>query len=109
MERLLEAGCAGGTGEAAAAESQMYAEFLRIVLEIINCALAAGKGPASNPQLVYSLLHRQEVFASFRHEAQFQELLANVFLVLDFFNARVSSSCCCPPSTASSRSRRRCV
>ena len=67
----------------------MYAEFLRIVLEVINCALAAGRGPASNPQLVYSLLHRQEVFVPFRGEPAFTELLANVFVVLDFFNARV--------------------
>ena len=79
----------GGAAEGAAAESTMYGEFLRIVLEIINCALAAGQGPASNPQLVYSLLHRQDVFAAFRGQADLQELLGNVFLVLDFFNARV--------------------
>lgn len=41
-------------------EQQVYYDFLRIVLEILNCMIA--KGLRQNPELVYTLLHRQEVF-----------------------------------------------
>lgn len=41
----------------------MYADFLRIVLEILNTVLTAGL--PQNPELVYALLHRQEVFTPF--------------------------------------------
>lgn len=43
-------------------EQQVYFDFLRIVLEILNCMIA--KGLRQNPELVYTMLHRQEVFAS---------------------------------------------
>ena len=42
----------------------MYADFLRIVLEILNTVITAGL--PHNPELVYALLHRQEVFAPFQ-------------------------------------------
>lgn len=42
-------------------EQQVYFDFLRIVLEILNCMIA--KGLRQNPELVYTLLHRQDVFA----------------------------------------------
>ena len=45
-------------------ELQVYADFLRIVLEILNCIIATNL-PA-NPELVYAMLHQQEVFAPFQ-------------------------------------------
>jgi Dyggve-Melchior-Clausen syndrome protein len=39
---------------------------------------------------VYALLHRQEVFAPFRSQHRFADLMENIFLVLDHFNAKVS-------------------
>lgn len=41
-------------------EQQVYYDFLRIVLEILNCMIS--KGLQQNPELVYTLLHRQDVF-----------------------------------------------
>lgn len=38
---------------------------------------------------VYALLHRQEVFAPFRSQPRFADLMENIFLVLDHFNAKV--------------------
>lgn len=43
-----------------ALELQVFSDFLRIVLEILNSALTSAL-PA-NPDLVYALLHRQELF-----------------------------------------------
>ena len=51
----------------------MYADFLRIVLEILNTVITAGL--PQNPELVYALLHRQEVFAPFQARCWFQALL----------------------------------
>ena len=42
----------------------MYADFLRIVLEILNCIITTAL--PQNPELVYGLLHRQEIFAPFQ-------------------------------------------
>ena len=41
-------------------ELQVYADFLRIVLEILNCIIVTNL-PA-NPELVYAMLHQQEIF-----------------------------------------------
>ncbi|KAK9817010.1 hypothetical protein WJX72_008242 [[Myrmecia] bisecta] len=71
-------------------EVQVYADFLRIVLEIINCIITTGL--AHNPELVYALLHRQEVFEPFRTHPRFAELLENVKVMLDFFNAKVEEA-----------------
>lgn len=40
---------------------------------------------------VYALLHRQEVFAPFRSQQRFADLMENIFLVLDHFNAKVGA------------------
>ena len=45
-------------------ELQVYADFLRIVLEILNCIIATNL-PA-NPELVYAMLHQQEIFTPFQ-------------------------------------------
>ena len=38
---------------------------------------------------IYALLHRQEVFAPYRQQPRFADLTENIFLVLDYFNAKV--------------------
>ena len=45
-------------------ELQVYADFLRIVLEILNCMITTNL--PQNPELVYALLHQQEVFVPFK-------------------------------------------
>ncbi|KAH0458107.1 hypothetical protein IEQ34_013422 [Dendrobium chrysotoxum] len=65
----------------------IYAEFLRIVLEILNAILTYAL--PQNPEVVYAIMHRQEVFQPFKSHPRFHELLENVFTVLDFFNSRM--------------------
>jgi len=60
----LQRVAAEGPGKGRGDELQVYGDFLRIVLEILNCIIATNL-PA-NPELVYALLHRQEVFMPFR-------------------------------------------
>jgi len=68
-------------------ELHIYTDFLRIVLEIINAILTYAL--PRNPEVVYAVLHRQEVFEPFKNHPRFNELLENIYTVLDFFNSRM--------------------
>ncbi|KAL8162708.1 hypothetical protein V2J09_014197 [Rumex salicifolius] len=70
-------------------ELHTYTDFLRIVLEIINAILTYAL--PRNPEVVYAILQRQEVFEPFKSHPRFQELLENIFTVLDFFNNRMDA------------------
>lgn len=67
-------------------ELSVYADFLRIVLEIINSILTYAL--PKNPEMIYALLHRQEVFAPFKEHPRFADLLVNIDQVLSYFNSR---------------------
>ncbi|KAK8511106.1 hypothetical protein V6N13_013518 [Hibiscus sabdariffa] len=71
------------------AELQIYTDFLRIVLEILNAILTYAL--PRNPEVVYAIMHRQEVFQPFRNHPRFAELLENIYNVLDFFNSRMDA------------------
>ncbi|XP_021291111.1 dymeclin isoform X1 [Herrania umbratica] len=111
-----------GLVEDMSAELQIYTDFLRIVLEILNAILtyALPRNPEvylliklyeiiffkfsptlSNMdlkmnvyafgQVVYAIMHRQEVFHPFKNHPRFTELLENIYNVLDFFNSRMDA------------------
>ncbi|KAK4357149.1 hypothetical protein RND71_022759 [Anisodus tanguticus] len=71
------------------AELHIYTDFLRIVLEILNAILTYSL--PRNPEVVYAIMHRQEVFQPFKSHPRFNELLDNIFMVLDFFNSRMDA------------------
>ncbi|KAL3507826.1 hypothetical protein ACH5RR_033208 [Cinchona calisaya] len=71
------------------AELHIFTDFLRIVLEILNAILTYTL--PRNPEVVYAIMHRQEVFQPFRNHPRFNELLENIFTVLDFFNSRMDA------------------
>lgn len=76
-------------GEEMPTELHIYTDFLRIVLEIINAIITYAL--PRNPEVVYALLHRQELFHPFRDHPRFYELIENIYTVLDFFNARMDT------------------
>ncbi|GLT61548.1 hypothetical protein SLA2020_342470 [Shorea laevis] len=71
------------------AELQIYTDFLRIVLEILNAILTYAL--PRNPEVIYAIMHRQEVFQPFKNHPRFNELLENIYTVLDFFNSRIDA------------------
>ncbi|GBG64367.1 hypothetical protein CBR_g41568 [Chara braunii] len=81
------AGGGGDMGDDLDSELNIFTDFLRTVLEIINAILTYAL--PKNPEVVYALLHRQELFAPFKSHPRFYELLENVQTVLDFFNVRM--------------------
>ncbi|XP_061376168.1 uncharacterized protein LOC133318196 [Gastrolobium bilobum] len=70
-------------------ELHIYTDFLRLVLEIINAILTYAL--PRNPEVVYAVMHRQEVFQPFKNHPRFNELLENIYTVLDFFNSRMDA------------------
>ncbi|KAJ8765804.1 hypothetical protein K2173_015608 [Erythroxylum novogranatense] len=75
--------------EDVSAELHIYTDFLRIVLEILNAILTYAL--PRNPEVVYAIMHRQEVFQPFKNHPRFNELIENIFMVLDFFNSRMDA------------------
>ncbi|KAI3459425.1 hypothetical protein Pfo_016088 [Paulownia fortunei] len=71
------------------AELHIYADFLRLVLEILNAILTYAL--PRNPEFVYAIMHRQEVLLPFKNHPRFNELLENIYTVLDFFNSRIDA------------------
>ncbi|XP_028776423.1 dymeclin-like [Neltuma alba] len=78
-----------GLREDVSTELQIYTDFLRLVLEIINAILSYAL--PRNPEVVYAIMHRQEVFQPFKNHPRFNELLDNIYTVLDFFNSRMDA------------------
>ncbi|KAK4434054.1 Dymeclin [Sesamum alatum] len=70
-------------------ELHIYTDFLRLVLEILNSVLTFTL--PRNPEVVYAIMHRQEVFLPFKNHPRFNELLENIYTVLDFFNSRMDA------------------
>ena len=75
--------------ERRALELQLYSDFLRIVLEIVNAILV--NALPSNPELVYALLHRREVFEPFEQDPNYSDLMENILIVIDHFGRKVES------------------
>lgn len=80
----------GDGGDGAPAEMHIFADFLRIVLEIINSTLTYAL--PKNPEVVYALLHRQELFDSFAQHPRFAELVLNIKNVLAYFNRAMDAA-----------------
>jgi len=69
------------------ADLAILEEVIRMVLEIINSCVT--NTLHHNPNLVYTLLHRRELFAQFRTHPTFHDIIQNIDTVLSFFSARL--------------------
>ena len=68
-------------------EADVFADLARLLLEVLNAALT--HAAARNPELVYALLQRPEVFTPWRDDARLGDLATNVCAVIDWFTARL--------------------
>lgn len=64
-------------------------EVLRMILEIINSCLS--NQLQSNPNLLYSLLYKRQIFDPFRLHPTFQDVVQNLDTVLSYFSSRLES------------------
>ncbi|XP_029677364.1 dymeclin isoform X4 [Formica exsecta] len=62
-------------------------EVLRMVLEIINSCLTHRL--AYNPNLIYTLLYKKDIFQPFRMHSAFQDIVQNIDSVINFFSYKL--------------------
>ncbi|XP_057234424.1 dymeclin isoform X5 [Malurus melanocephalus] len=65
-------------------------EVIRMMLEIINSCLA--NSLHHNPNLVYALLYKRDLFEQFRTHPSFQDIMQNIDLVISFFSSRLEQA-----------------
>ncbi|XP_047426106.1 dymeclin [Mugil cephalus] len=65
-------------------------EVIRMMLEIINSCLC--NSLHHNPNLVYALLYKRELFEQFRTHPSFQDIMQNLDTVLGFFSQRLEQA-----------------
>lgn len=59
-------------------------EVLRMVLEIINSCLS--NQLINNPNLVYTLLYKKQLFESFKNNVVFQDIIHNIEIIVEYFS-----------------------
>ncbi|XP_068278899.1 dymeclin isoform X2 [Nyctibius grandis] len=65
-------------------------EVIRMMLEIINSCLTDSLH--HNPNLVYALLYKRDLFEQFRTHPSFQDIMQNIDLVISFFSSRLEQA-----------------
>ncbi|XP_041567388.1 dymeclin isoform X5 [Taeniopygia guttata] len=65
-------------------------EVIRMMLEIINSCLT--NSLHHNPNLVYALLYKRDLFEQFRTHPSFQDIMQNIDLVISFFSSRLEQA-----------------
>ncbi|XP_054842489.1 dymeclin isoform X2 [Eublepharis macularius] len=65
-------------------------EVIRMMLEIINSCLTNSLN--HNPNLVYALLYKRDLFEQFRTHPSFQDIMQNIDLVISFFSSRIEQA-----------------
>ncbi|KAL3090352.1 hypothetical protein niasHS_006804 [Heterodera schachtii] len=64
-------------------------EGIRTVLEIVNACLCHNL--RNNPNLIYTLLYKRAIFEHFHQHPMFQDLVWNIYTVINHFNGKVEA------------------
>ncbi|XP_046451728.1 dymeclin-like isoform X1 [Daphnia pulex] len=78
----------GASREELEQDLSILEEVLRMLLEILNAAFTHQLG--CNQNLIYSVLHKREVLDVLRRQPAFQDIVANLDTVSNYFNNRIS-------------------
>lgn len=65
-------------------------EVLRMILEIINSCLTHRLG--QNPNLIYTLLYKKDIFRLFGTHSAFQDIIQNIYSVINFFSYKLEQT-----------------
>ena len=78
------------TNDSSGHDLTIYEEVLRMLLEIINSCLASQM--VHNSNLVYTLLYNRSIFEPIQSNPSFQDVLANIELVINYFSKQISTN-----------------
>uniref|UniRef100_S4RQQ8 Dymeclin n=1 Tax=Petromyzon marinus TaxID=7757 RepID=S4RQQ8_PETMA len=65
-------------------------EVIRMMLEVVNSCLCSSL--QHNPNLVYTLLYKRELFEQYRAQPAFADVMQNIDTVISFFGARLEQA-----------------
>ena len=90
-----------GDSSGARTEANVCEDFIRIVFEILNGLVVDAESLRLNPEIVYALMHREELFSAFRTHEMFAEYVQNIENILSMYNDAIDaqkSDCASPIS-----------
>lgn len=64
-------------------------EVLRMVLEIFNSCLSSQL--TNNPNLVYTLLYKRQIFEPFKSHSVFQDIVQNIEIIIEYFSDQLKT------------------
>lgn len=70
-------------------ELEVCEDFLRVIFEILNSLATDMDSLHNNPEIVYALMHQQQLLEAYRTHAAFAEYVQNIENVLDHYNSAV--------------------
>lgn len=70
-------------------ELEVCEDFIRVVFEILNTLATDMDSLHNNPEIVYALMHQQQLLEAYRTHAAFAEYVQNIENVLDHYNSAV--------------------
>jgi hypothetical protein len=73
-------------------DADVCEDFIRIVFEILNCLATDLDLLEHNPEIVYALMHREELLSTYRTHEMFAEYVQNIETVLQRYNEAVDSA-----------------
>jgi len=77
------------TDETHDADTKVYEDIVRLLLEIINSVLS--NTLQHNSQLIYALLHKKDMFEAYKNDVKFGGLIENIDTVIGYFHGKVSA------------------
>jgi len=72
-------------------ELDVYEDLIRVVFEILNCLVTDLDSLGNNPEIVYALIHREDVLGAYRTHAMFAEYVQNIECVLEHYQNAIES------------------
>ncbi|XP_059351282.1 dymeclin-like isoform X2 [Daphnia carinata] len=88
VQQLKSSDVEGASREQLEQDLSILEEVLRMLLEILNAAFTHQLG--CNQNLIYSVLHKKEVLDVLRRHPAFQDIVANLDTVSNYFSNRIS-------------------
>ena len=73
-------------------DADVCEDFIRVIFEILNCLATDLDSLEHNPEIVYALMHREELLTTYRTHEVFAEYVQNIETVLQHYKDAVESA-----------------
>ena len=81
-----------GDSSALKKEANVFEDFIRIVFETLNGLVVDAESLRLNPEIVYALMHREDLFSAYRTHETFAEYVQNIEGVLRTYHEAIDDA-----------------